>query len=124
MVLLMAPKPGWSAKEANGQAQEAAAAAEKAAGEEELGRGEGFETKAEEAKEGVECPATFGPIITDTAVPIDKGKFAIQPYFCPGFRHQCLQPQLEVGVGGEAILRIFRQLGDLPTAPLKTWKSL
>jgi hypothetical protein len=41
------------------------------------GRGEGFEPEA--AKE--ECPATFGPIITDTAVPMEKGKFAIQPTF-------------------------------------------
>ncbi|MFZ2089358.1 MAG: transporter [Desulfobaccales bacterium] len=32
-----------------------------------------------------ECPATFGPIITDTAVPIDKGKFAIQPTFGMSF---------------------------------------
>ncbi len=50
-----------------------------------MGPGQGFETKAEEAKEGVECPATFGCIITDTAVPIDKGKFSIQPYFSLGF---------------------------------------
>ena len=52
------------------------------------GRGEGFqpeekgetkeEGKKEEAKED-ECPSTFGPIITDTAIPIEKGKFAIQP---------------------------------------------
>jgi hypothetical protein len=33
-----------------------------------------------EAKED-ECPATFGPIITDTAIPIDRGKFAVQPTF-------------------------------------------
>ena len=32
----------------------------------------------EEAEEN-ECPATFGCIITDTAVPIETGKFAIQP---------------------------------------------
>jgi hypothetical protein len=53
------------------------------------GRGEGFEPegkiggqkgKKEEAKED-ECPATFGPIITDTAIPIEKGKFALQPTF-------------------------------------------
>lgn len=25
------------------------------------------------------CPCTFGPLITDTAIPIEKGKFAIQP---------------------------------------------
>jgi len=30
-------------------------------------------------------PTTFGPIITDTAVPIDKGKFAVQPTFGMGF---------------------------------------
>ena len=34
----------------------------------------------EEAEEN-ECPPTFGPIITDTAVPIEKGKFAVQPTF-------------------------------------------
>ncbi len=34
----------------------------------------------EEAEEN-ECPPTFGPIITDTAVPIETGKFAIQPTF-------------------------------------------
>ncbi|MCK9375386.1 MAG: transporter [Syntrophobacterales bacterium] len=28
-----------------------------------------------------ECPTTFGPIITDTAIPIDKGRFAVQPTF-------------------------------------------
>jgi hypothetical protein len=54
------------------------------------GRGEGFrpeekeaakeEGKKEEAKEE-ECPATFGPILTDTAIPIEKGKFAFQPTF-------------------------------------------
>jgi len=36
------------------------------------------EGKSEEAQED-ECPSTFGPIITDTAIPIEKGKFAIQP---------------------------------------------
>jgi len=41
---------------------------------------EAKEAGKEEAKED-ECPATFGPIITDTAVPIEKGKFAIQPTF-------------------------------------------
>ncbi|MEJ2673482.1 MAG: transporter [Deltaproteobacteria bacterium] len=28
-----------------------------------------------------ECPATFGPIITDTAIPIETSMFAIQPTF-------------------------------------------
>ncbi|MBI4642166.1 MAG: transporter [Deltaproteobacteria bacterium] len=41
---------------------------------------EGGTQAKEEAKEG-ECPSTFGPIITDTAIPIEKGKFAVQPTF-------------------------------------------
>ncbi|AEB08959.1 transporter [Desulfobacca acetoxidans] len=94
MLLLMTPKPGWVAQEAAGSAKETAASAEKEAGkgEETSGRGEGFETKAEETKEGEECPATFGPIITDTAVPIDKGGFAIQPTFGMGFVVDSLTP--------------------------------
>jgi hypothetical protein len=65
------------------------------------GRGEGFrpegkeeakeEGKKEEAKEA-ECPATFGPIITDTAVPIEKGAFAIQPTFGLSFITDSLSP--------------------------------
>ena len=43
------------------------------------------ETGKAEAEKGVECPNTFGPILTDTAVPIDKGKLAIQPTFSLGF---------------------------------------
>lgn len=51
----------------------------------------GAEAPAAEEKEGDKaggpaqigaaesCPCTFGPIITDTAVPIEKGKFGIQP---------------------------------------------
>jgi hypothetical protein len=38
----------------------------------------------EEAEEN-ECPPTFGPIITDTAVPLDQGKFNVQPTFGLGF---------------------------------------
>lgn len=44
------------------------------------GRGEGFESEAEATK-GPEIPATFGPLVTDTAIPIDKGHFAVQPTF-------------------------------------------
>jgi hypothetical protein len=36
-------------------------------------------------EERPEPPATFGPIITDTAIPIEKGKFAVQPTFGLGF---------------------------------------
>ena len=38
----------------------------------------------EEAEEN-ECSPTFGPIITDTTVPLDKGKFTVQPTFGLGF---------------------------------------
>jgi hypothetical protein len=52
-----------------------------------------FEGKAKKPEEGIvfeeeeevceieveECPATFGPIFTDTAIPAAKGEFAIQP---------------------------------------------
>ncbi len=36
------------------------------------------------------CPATFGPSITDTAVPLDKGKFQVQPTFGLGFVNNSL----------------------------------
>ena len=54
----------------------------------------------EEAKEN-ECPATFGPIITDTAVPLEKGKFAVQPTFGLGFVTNSLtQSWRRVSAGG------------------------
>ena len=57
---------------------------EEAVAEEAKEEGHKEAGKAEEEK-GVECPNTFGPILTDTAVPIDKGKLAIQPTFSLGF---------------------------------------
>jgi hypothetical protein len=54
----------------------------------------------EEAK-GEECPATFGPIITDTAIPIEKGKFAVQPTFGLSFvTHSLTQSWRRVSAGG------------------------
>jgi hypothetical protein len=44
---------------------------------EKEGRGTGFKPEPF----GEVCIATFGPIITDTAVPIEKGMFAVQPTF-------------------------------------------
>jgi hypothetical protein len=82
---LTAPMPGWTSREAGAAAEEKVSVSP----ENVDGRGEGFqpeekeepkETAKEEAKEQ-ECPATFGPIITDTAIPIEKGKFAVQPTF-------------------------------------------
>jgi hypothetical protein len=80
MFMLLAFKPGWAAQESAAEEK-----AEAAAGIVDEGRGEGFREEAETEKKGVECPATFGPIITDTAVPIEKGKFAIQPTFAYSF---------------------------------------
>jgi hypothetical protein len=58
------------------------------------------EGKKEEAKED-ECPATFGPIITDTAVPLEKGKFAVQPTFGLGFvTNNLTQSWRRVSAGG------------------------
>ncbi len=48
------------------------------------GRGEGFEPAAEAAKDE-EIPATFGPLVTDTAIPVEKGQFVIQPTFACSF---------------------------------------
>jgi hypothetical protein len=82
ILVLCLPLSGWAAQEGNPPGQIKTAAAQ-----EEGGRGQGFQPEKEEAKgatkkeEKEECPSTFGPIITDTAIPIDKGKFAIQPTF-------------------------------------------
>jgi len=62
---------------------------------------EGKEEKKEEAKEE-ECPATFGPIITDTAIPIEKGKFAIQPTFGLSFVTNTFSPSWRrISAGGD-----------------------
>ena len=98
LLALAALMPGWAARETGAATAEKApaAAAAKAGGDGgkvaalEEGKGEGKEEGKEggegEAK-GNEFPCTFGPIITDTAVPIDKGKFAVQPTFFLGFLH-------------------------------------
>jgi hypothetical protein len=96
-ITMVMPLAGWAAPDST-----AAPALE--------GRGEGFrpegqegakdEGKKEEAKED-ECPATFGPIITDTAIPIEKGKFAVQPTFGLSFITNSLtQSWRRVSAGG------------------------
>ncbi len=120
VVALATPMPGWAAKEAAaGEGKVPAATAGKEEGKpikkattkeegepegkeeaEEEGKKEEKEGKQEEAKEG-ECPATFGPIITDTAIPIEKGKFAIQPTFNLAFITNSLNPNWRrVSAGG------------------------
>ena len=74
------PKPLWSAKESPGPAGEKVAAEAGVVAEGTVigACGEDFEPEAEAAKEE-ESPATFGPIITDTATPVERGHFVIQP---------------------------------------------
>ena len=51
-----------------------------------------------------ECPTTFGPIITDTAIPIEKGKFAVQPTFGLGFTTSSFSPSWRrVSAGGDFV---------------------
>ena len=82
VLALAAPNPVWPVNESVGPADEKVAAESEAPAEgaEVEGRGEGFQPATEVAK-GVEIPATFGPIVTDTAIPMEKGNFAIQPTF-------------------------------------------
>jgi hypothetical protein len=85
VLMLCLPLAGWAAQEPGSPgAQKAPDAREgqDVGGVQEKGEAKeaGKETPKEEAKEE-ECPATFGPIITDTAVPIDTGHFAVQPTF-------------------------------------------
>lgn len=98
MLALTTLMPGRAAREASAAAAEKApaTAAAKAGGNGGTGAAteEGREEGKEEGKEGGEgeakgsgFPCTFGPIITDTAVPIDKGTFAVQPTFFLGFLH-------------------------------------
>jgi hypothetical protein len=79
-LMLFSPIQDLSAKESAGMTCEAVAksAADitgKPAMCEATGPGQGFEP----CPPGEECPATFGPIITDGAAVMEKGKFSIQP---------------------------------------------
>lgn len=82
LLALSIPKPAWSGNEVVGSLQGKTISAERTSevDADKTGRGEGWEAEAEASK-GPEIPATFGPLVTDTAIPIDKGKFAIQPTF-------------------------------------------
>lgn len=80
------PKTGWTAQAGNVATDIKIAAAMEETG----GRGEGLQTEKEakqktKKEEKEECPSTFGPLITDTAIPIETGKITIQPYFILGF---------------------------------------
>lgn len=70
LLLMVSLMPVWAASVS------CAAVEEKPSGEVCVeGRGEGFQPQL--VRE--ECVATFGPIITDTAIPAAKGEFVIQP---------------------------------------------
>jgi hypothetical protein len=67
------PVMGWLTLEAAGQPE--------IPSHELTDPGAGYETESA----GVEYPYTFGPIITDTAIPVPQGQFQIQPIFGLGF---------------------------------------
>jgi hypothetical protein len=103
LLLLSLPTAGWTAPEGNAAGQIRTATAE-----EEGGRREGFQPEEEESKgettteQKEACPSTFGPIITDTAIPIEKGKFAIQPTFGLSFTtNNFTQSWRRVTTGGD-----------------------
>lgn len=49
-----------------------------------------------------ECPSTFGPIVTDTAIPIEKGRFAVQPTFGLSFATNNFSPSWRrISAGGD-----------------------
>jgi len=94
---------GWATEAWAAEEKAPAAAAAKGEGKEkrEEGKPEGKEEGKEEAKED-ECPSTFGPIITDTAIPIEKGKFAVQPTFGLSFVTNTFSPSWRrVSAGGD-----------------------
>ena len=86
LVLILGwPPAGWAVQESDSASAPQAPAAR-------VGQDMGHAQKKEEAKgkdheggkgEGREekCPVTFGPIISDTAVPIDTGKLSVQSTF-------------------------------------------
>ncbi len=84
MLALTMLMPDWLTKDSCAAATEKTPAATAAKAGGNGGNGAAKENGKEEGKE-YEYPCTFGPIITDTAVPIDKGQFAIQPTFAFGF---------------------------------------
>ena len=92
-MLMVSLMPVWVASE-SGAASEAKSSGEVCV----EGRGEGFKPEPW----GEECIATFGPIITDTAVPIEKGRFAVQPTFGLSFITNSFTKDWErVSAGGD-----------------------
>ncbi len=92
LIWVLLTVPGW--------AQPTAAEEKDRTAVETVGQGEG-KAEAKEEAQGEECPSTFGPIITDTAIPIDKGRFALQPTFGLSFVTHSFSPSWRrVSAGG------------------------
>jgi hypothetical protein len=96
--------PGWAQPLGAGEKDRSAVGAEASGAEHRGGQEEPRENGKPEGKEeaqGDECPATFGPILTDTAIPIDKGRFALQPTFGLSFVTSAFSPSWRrVSAGG------------------------
>ena len=100
VLALCPPVLGW-AKTPDGAACEETAPATAAPQEEKVQEKAAAEEKGKEEAKEDGCPATFGPIITDTAVPIDTGKFCVQPTYGLGFVTNSLtQNWRRVSAGG------------------------
>lgn len=96
--LFLVTPSAWSASEAAGVSGQEDAAAGAGAAICETGPGQGFAP----CPPGEECPSTFGPIITDGAVPIEKGRFAIQPTWGLSFVTASFSPSWRrVSAGGD-----------------------
>lgn len=103
LLALSTPTPVWSGSESTKPTEEKAAFSEGTPEADAVigGRGGGFEPEAEATK-GQEIPATFGPLVTDTAIPMEKGKFAVQPTFSYGFTTDTFTNQWErASTGGD-----------------------
>jgi hypothetical protein len=79
VLLLITLMPGWAAREAGAAVEEKVPVPAAAEVGEKGGQGAIKEEGKGEENKADECPATFGPLIGDTAIPMAKGKFAIQP---------------------------------------------
>jgi hypothetical protein len=92
LLLILWMMPGWVHDLAAVDKPEIAPAATAATQGKDVGgvqekgeAGEEHQPGSKEEAEENECSPTFGPIVTDTAVPLDQGKFAVQPTFGLGF---------------------------------------
>ena len=80
------------------------------------GRGEGFQPECPKD----ECPTTFGPIITDTAIPVEPGKFVLQPTFGLSFTINNFSPNWRrISAGGD-----FRSFGMSLKFTYGLWNNL